>query len=175
MEESTEKKGKRKIEAGVVIGLVAILINLTTVSIYVYEARIMQTQQEVSAWPYLEWQVVYNQNDGLSVEVSNNGIGPALIKSTKILLEGKVYENMDSMFVGLVGTTKFPHLTGRVENRVLPAGKSIRLLKVTDKIWAEKVNYYMLQKGFGYEVCFESIYGEAWTCTGLEVEESKCK
>ncbi len=175
MEENDQPKSKRKIETGVIIGIIAIVINIITVSVYVYQAQIMQSQQEVSAWPYLEWQAVFNQNNGLVIEVNNNGIGPALINSTKVMLEGEMYENLDSMFVTLVGTTRFPHLTGRVENRVLPAGKSIRLLKITDKIWAEKVYYYMQEQNFGYEVCYESIYGDSWTCTGLEVEESKCK
>ncbi len=45
---------KKKRDLGLIMAIVAISINLVTVSIYIYQARIMSKQQEL-AWPYLEW------------------------------------------------------------------------------------------------------------------------
>lgn len=78
-----------KIDTGIAIGLAAILINIITVSVYMVQANIMKNQQHASAWPYLEWLLIYNQEEGLKLEVKNNGVGPAIIKNTTFLLNGQ--------------------------------------------------------------------------------------
>ncbi|MEM1406439.1 MAG: hypothetical protein AAGG59_06670 [Bacteroidota bacterium] len=165
---------KKKRDLGLIMAIIAITINLVTVSIYIYQARIMSKQQELAAWPYLEWRSIYNEADGMSLIVRNNGIGPALVKNTEMRLSGEIMVNQDSLFIQLLGTTRFPHLVGNIENRVLPAGESVKLIQIKDGEYAEKVFHYMLDRNFEFDICFESIYGDRWKCKGLEVIEGGC-
>ncbi len=171
--ESVEKP-RRKIDTGIAIGVIAIVINVITVTVYMYQAKIMQSQQHAAAWPYLEWLTSINEEQGLYIELKNNGIGPAIIKSTVMKLNGEVV-NADSLFVKLIGTNHFPHLSSAVKNRVLPAGSSIKPFHITDIIWAYKIFAAMNESKFEFEVCYESIYGDQWTTVGTEVVESVCK
>lgn len=50
----------KRIDPGVWIGISAVLINIITVAVYVYQARIMQQQQHTSSWPYIEWLPSFN-------------------------------------------------------------------------------------------------------------------
>lgn len=169
----TEKKTEKR-DLGLWIGIMAIVINIITVSVYMYQAHIMQEQQHASAWPYVEWLPSFNE-ETYYVEISNNGIGPAIIKNVDIRLDDKHFPHIDSLFIELIGTDYFPHYKSTVENRVLPAGKSIRLFQVNSAKWAQQVFDKMLTHEFKLSICYESIYGDAWTSEGREVTESKCK
>ncbi|MBK8044495.1 MAG: hypothetical protein IPK21_18650 [Haliscomenobacter sp.] len=168
------EKPKSKFDTGVAIGLVAILINIITVSVYMYQAKIMREQLHSSSWPYLEWLLVYNQEQGLKLEITNNGVGPALIKDVEMRLKG-VPINPDSLFVELIGTDYFPHLTSRVQNRVLSPQNSIKAFQITNQEWSGKIFNNLNASRFEFLVCYESIYGDKWTTIGTEVIENGCR
>lgn len=161
---------KSKLDTGVAIGLVAILINLITVSVYIYQARIMREQLHASSWPYLEWILLFNEETGLKLELTNNGVGPALIKDVDMKLNGKQIKP-DSLFIELLGTDYFPHVTARIENRVLSSQNSILPFQITNQEWAEKIFLKLDSSNFEFKVCYESIYGDRWTTTGTSVIE----
>lgn len=163
-----------KRDIGLWIGIMAIVINIITVSVYMYQAHIMQTQQHASAWPYLEWLPSFNE-ETYYIEISNNGIGPAIIKNVDLNLDGKHYASIDSLFVQLTGTIHYPRFTSTVQNRVLPAGKSIRAIQINSPKWAEYVFMELRKHELKLSICYESIYGDAWTSEGRKVVESKCR
>jgi hypothetical protein len=165
---------KIKSDLAVVIGVVALVINIITVLVYMYQAKIMQSQQRASAWPHVEWLLVFNEEQGLKLELRNNGIGPALIKQTKVTLNGETLL-MHSLFVRLMGTDYFPHLTASINNRVLSPQNSIKPFQISDPMWAAKVYTELTSKKFEFSVCYESIYGDKWTTYGTEVVEGVCQ
>src|SRR5690606_17168272 len=77
------------IKTQVAVAFAAIFVSTATLFVYIYQARIMQTQQQVAVWPYVEWLPSWGDH-GLYLEVSNKGIGPALVKKVTIKLDGKV-------------------------------------------------------------------------------------
>jgi len=174
-EEDKIKKSKpKRRDIGLWIGIVAVVINIITVSVYMFQAHIMQTQQHASAWPYLEWLPSFNE-ETYYIEITNNGIGPAIIKNVAIELDGKKFSTIDSLFVELVGTSYFPHYSSTVQNRVMPPGKSIRLFQINNEKWVGTVYSEIRKHEFKMSICYESIYGDSWTSLGMEVVESECR
>ncbi len=174
MEELEETKKKKKLSTGLIVGLIAILINVITVSVYMYQTNIMQKQQHASVWPHLEWTTSYNDAEGFMFVVKNNGIGPALVKNTSMRLAGEDITHLDTLCARIVGTSRFPHLKGFVNNRVIPPGEKIVLLKSENQKWSELLYYGLQKSDFTFEVCYESIYEEQWTCKGREVVKGSC-
>ncbi|MEM6526052.1 MAG: hypothetical protein AAF693_19810 [Bacteroidota bacterium] len=117
----------------------------------------MNKQQELAAWPYLEWRSIYNESDGMKLYVRNNGVGPALVKNVEMRLEETEMANLDSVFQRLMGTTRFPHLSGSIENRVLPAGESVNIITIKNVEFAERVFYELRSRKFEFDICHESI------------------
>ncbi len=173
MEEETKNTTSPKRDIGLWVGIMAIVINIITVSVYMYQANIMQAQQHASAWPYLEWLPSFNE-ETYYIEITNNGIGPAIIKNVVIELDGKPFPTIDSLFVQLIGTSHFPHYVSTLQNRVMPPGKSIRLFQTNSEKGAYAIYNEMQKHEFKLSICYESIYGDAWTSMGIEVTESKC-
>jgi len=173
IEETEHQNQKRKLDTGVKIGLIAILINLITVSVYIYQAKIMREQLHASSWPYLEWQLLFNEQTGLKLELTNNGVGPALIKGVAMkgvaMKLNKKEIEPDSLFKELLGTNAFRHLTTRIEHRALSSQNSFRAFQVTNSEWAEKLFIKFNSSDFEFNVCYESIYGEQWTTTAAMV------
>jgi len=111
----------------------------------------------------------------MKIIVKNNGVGPALIKSSQMSIGDDKFENFAEVFRNLFGTDRLPYLSGKVDNRVLPPGEEIKVLEITRDSVDEVVHYTLLKKQFELKICYESVYGDQWTSYGTNVEEGDCK
>ena len=167
---------KRKIETGLIVGIIAIAINVITVSIYIYQADIMKTQQHASVWPYVEWVSDYNQIEGYHLHMENNGVGPALIKEVSISYNDEEIEALDTLVARVLGTTDIPHLINELNSKkVLPAGERHNFLIIKNFKWSEQFYYILYQNKLKMSICYESIYGDQWVSIGTDVESGNCK
>jgi hypothetical protein len=153
-----------------VIALSAVLVSLATMGVYIYQARIMQSQQLASVWPYIEWTTTFSHADGVYLSVINKGVGPARVNKTKLLLDGKEITDVREMLRILTsGKSDSLSIFGSVvDDRVLASGEEVRLFHMTGK----DIDINGLIKVFkrvDYFVCYCSIYDECWTSQGVKV------
>ncbi len=161
---------KKKLNSALIIAILALTINIITASIYIYQASIMREEQHAAVWPHVEWGLHYVQDESFYLEVKNNGVGPALIKKSQMKLNGTIAPTIDSLLVLAVGTRSIPHVYGTIDNRVLAPGESIKLIKVTDRLWGERLFIEMYHsKQFEFSINYESIYGQKWISEGYKV------
>ncbi len=175
MEESNaEKKSKKKIDTGLLVGLCAIGISVATLFVYIYQARIMQSQQHASVWPYVESS--YSNVDGFYLQVQNKGIGPAIIKDAKLFLDDTEV-GLDTLFDALIGKKreKMSYQTSYVLGRVMAPGESFKAFSISESIYSAKMDSALSKRNFRFQICFCSIYEDCWTSKGLKVVESECK
>ena len=170
----TLNMARRKVNSGVVIALIAVLINLITLVVFISQTNLMQEQQKAAVWPYVEWRYTYNEVDGFKIIVSNNGIGPALISKKRITLNNEVQPNLDSLVSKLVGNSQIPHFRNDFQTKVLPANSSIYLLRSDDPKWSELLFMACREKKLEIALCYESVYSEQWISTGSDVIRSNC-
>ncbi|MDW3192372.1 MAG: hypothetical protein R8G66_08405 [Cytophagales bacterium] len=164
---------KKKVNSALIIAILALVINIITASIYIYQASIMREEQHAAVWPHVEWGLHYVQDESFYLEVRNNGVGPALIKDTEMKLNGTIAPSIDSLLVLATGTRSLPHVYGTVDNRVIAPGESIKLINVTDDLWAERLFYKIAHSNkFEYTIAYESIYGQQWISEGYEVRSA---
>ncbi len=163
---------KKKLNVALVTATLALVINIITASIYIYQASIMREEQHAAVWPHIEWGIHYIQGKSFYLEVRNNGVGPSLIKETEMKLNGTITPTIDSLFVLAIGTKSIPHIHGTIENRVMAPGASIKLIEVTDQLLAELLYHKLsVTNEFEYSINYESIYGQRWVCEGYTVKE----
>ena len=164
-------KQKKKFDTGLIVGLSAILISIATLFVYVYQASIMQEQLHTSVWPRIEWS---NSNvGGVFVEVTNKGIGPAIIKDAVMKVDGKKVNNVDELFQELIGDHKnMEVITSYVVGRVMSPGETFKTFLVTDSSSALRLDSAFRVRQFEFEICYCSIYDECWLSRGVSVEKS---
>jgi hypothetical protein len=175
MEEQLEQlPPKKKMDTGLLVGLCAIGISVATLFVYIYQARIMQSQQHASVWPYVESS--YSNVGGFYLQVQNKGIGPAIIKNAKFFLDDKEMD-LDTLFNSLLGKKReqMSFQYSYVVGRVMAPGESFKPFSIPAGIYSAKMDSALSKREFRFEVCFCSIYQDCWTSKGLKVVESECK
>lgn len=79
---------ERVLRFDTVVAICALLISTVTAGAMVYQTHVLEEQFAAANWPYLSL-----GNDAsptsFSIGVTNNGAGPALIRSAQLILDGK--------------------------------------------------------------------------------------
>jgi hypothetical protein len=72
-----------------IIAICALLISAITGAAIVYQTRIIQSQYAATIWPYLSVDTDEFDPRHVKVVVANNGLGPALIRSAELIVDGR--------------------------------------------------------------------------------------
>lgn len=171
----TQKKGSLASRPEWLIALSAVLVSVATMAVYIYQAKIMQSQQLASVWPYIEWVTTFSTDDGVYLSVINKGVGPARVIKTHLFLDGKELTDPRQL-LRIITNGKSDSLSifgAGVDNRVIAPGEEVRLFHMTGK----GIDITAMIKSFKrvhYTVCYCSIYDECWMSEGLKVVDG-CK
>ncbi|MCR9251110.1 MAG: hypothetical protein NXI20_11840 [bacterium] len=89
-------KKKRTMQFQTVGTAMALIISVSALVVSIYEANLLKAQQKALIWPYLSVEPSYS-GDGFSFVSTNNGTGPAIIKSMEIRRNGLPVKNYDEL------------------------------------------------------------------------------
>ena len=153
----------------VFVAATALLVSLTTLGVYLYQARVMGQQQRVSVWPYLEWSTT--NIDGYHFSVRNKGVGPALISKVVMKVDGRVIKNNRELITAVLGPdwTLHGYVNSYLERRVLSPGEEVVPFRITDPKEGRDFEAKLQQHPFEMEITYASVYGDTWVCAGSEV------
>lgn len=84
------------------IAVGALLVSALTAATLVYQTHVIGNQYAATIWPYLDATVSYPL-DGESIELVNDGLGPALIRSAQLSIDGKDVPAWNNYFRILLG------------------------------------------------------------------------
>ena len=83
------------------VAAIALLMSTITAGAMVYQTRVLQDQFSATVWPYLGVTVYYGAHN-LELHLVNEGVGPALIRSAQLLVDGKPRTGWDAGFFSTV-------------------------------------------------------------------------
>ncbi len=156
--------------------IAALVLSIVAISISVLEVTTMRTQQRAEVWPYLQITSSYSA-DKYRILLENKGVGPALVKSVKMYVDGQLAtaNNFDNIIVDLVGKENaFSYDVYEVFNpdqSVISSQEQIRLFSVPlvnrDKSagrFLPGIKFAEQSKDrFNITVCYCSIHNDCWT------------
>lgn len=163
------------------LSLSALLVSLGTLSVFIYQTRLIQIQQYRSVYPHLSLSNAYYPSPNYQYMLVNSGIGPAII--THIEVEdtlGNSYASMNEFLgehlqmedsVWLYNSDIYP-------GRLIPANEKIILYGLHPEETTQKMGLppntaqgaIILNKLLNGDlmklsITYESIYGEQWVIT----------
>ena len=154
-----------------ILSLCAIVAAVAAVGVSVYEARIDRAHQRISVWPYLSQ---YNSNesgDYLRI-VSNVGLGPALVRSFQVRVDGKTVKTWREAIFALTGEPGGPlaaYSYGSLgRGQVLLPGAPYTLLKMP--LQPTGLRFHQQVDRMWTRVCYCSLYEECWIADSAEDE-----
>jgi hypothetical protein len=153
-----------------IVSLAAISISLMTLIVIIWQTNLLRQQQHLSVLPYLSFGNERTYSPNYQYTLTNNGIGPALIRSIRITNGDEVFQ-MDIPNFLQERVPAFDSLSNITYSniypgRFMPAGEKIIILGVENSL--EDANGLLqilgeLQKeGFDFELEYCSIYDRCW-------------
>lgn len=141
-----------------VAAIVAALIGFLALLVSGYTAYIQRQQVRAQVWPFL---VVGNDDLTQSVVVYNKGVGPAIVRTAQIWIDGKPQPDWRHVLDAL-GISEPGHFVQSTLNpNVLTAGSELQMIRFPDKDVWQRFRAQALHR-MSLAACFCSTLDECW-------------
>jgi hypothetical protein len=137
--------------------LIAAMIGVLALFVSGYTAYVQRQQVRAQVWPYL---LVANYDPEFSIKVLNKGVGPAIVQSVQVWVDGKSQHDWKQVRAAL-GLPPTSLLTATLSNNVVSANETVPMM-----VFPDQESY----RGFrdaararmGMAICFCSTLDECW-------------
>lgn len=167
MSESSQeaRSTQRWVRVDLIVAIGALIVSLAAMLGTWYQSRIVADQLTTSVWPYLSFVNNYNDSD-YSLELQNDGTGPAIIRGVRTRVDGEPMSDEAAMIHKLLRPLSEKRPQGRTRRsslsygQVLRAGQALPVLGLHDAKLA--LNLATHPKRIAMDVCYCSILGRCW-------------
>jgi hypothetical protein len=140
------------------VGFLALLVAGYTAYIERYIAEIQTKQVQAQVWP---WLVAGNNDNERSIEVLNKGVGPAIVRSAQVFVDGKPQPDWQHVLEAL-GTVPHQYSQSTLNPNVLTPGEKVPAIQFANeddyrRFRAAAVTHLTL-----VNICYCSTLGECW-------------
>jgi hypothetical protein len=169
-----------KAQPDTLVAVCALLIAAIAAGASAYQTYVINEQFSATVWPYLSFDTTSDStNDSFVLGVRNVGLGPAVIRSTIVTVDGRVVGGgstgnpVDTALIDAVKASSAAeakrHQRGLVRmstsslstGDVIPAGSSTSLLRAQGPDLFKSVK--LLRPHFDIAICYCSVLGRCWT------------
>ena len=146
------------------VGFLALIVAGYTAYIQRYTANIQLEQVRAQVWPWLE---AGNNDSNNSIEVYNKGVGPAIVRSAQIWVDGKPQRDWQHV-MGALGMDKpvngngYTYSESTIYPGVVSAGETVRIIRFQEKEAYQRFRTAAIQKHMTIAICYCSTLGECW-------------
>jgi hypothetical protein len=174
---------ERRFRFDLIIAVSALLISTVAALASVYQTSVIREQLSAAVWPYLSIDRTYNPT-GITISITNYGLGPALVRSASMQLDGKPRSSWNEVIATYVRLGHEMHAKGRIQTTdanldgsvVLSPGATRRLFDVR----ADGTAIRAVKKvdDITMNICYCSLLGQCWETTSKQnagpVARSSC-
>lgn len=149
----------------------AMFVALSSLAIALYEVRMMREHDRISVWPYV---TMFNSDSGgiYTFNVRNSGIGPALVRTFEIVVDGKPRRNwgevIDAFGIDFKGAPSSYSSFGK--GVVLLPGARTSILQIGAGPVGEAF-HRAAAKRLDARTCYCSLYEQCWLLDGAKSQE----
>jgi hypothetical protein len=152
------RSGRRVLDWNALAAIVASLIGLMALFVSGYTAYVQRQQVRAQVWPYL--MIGYADIERARI-VFNKGVGPALVRSVQILVDGKPQPDWAHVMSALGVPDKVSLQQSTLANNVLSANEKLDILIVGDEADYKAFREKSVRRA-STRVCYCSTLGDCW-------------
>lgn len=136
---------------------------LCAVGVSLYQAALAREQQRASAWPYVTQGNSYVTGEPYQRMVTNEGIGPARVRSFRVLVDGRPVKSWGAAVRALTARPDSAIVYSSLgRGSVLPPGATRTVLRLPPGEPA-RLFWTAAQTRLETVVCYCSVYDECWS------------
>lgn len=140
-----------------VAAIIAACVGLLALVVSGYTAYIQRQQVRAQVWPYLE---AGNDDGNHAIFVYNKGVGPAIVKSAQVFIDGKPQTNWANVLAAL-GLPPHNYVQSTLNPNVISPGEQVRVIGFfDDEHW--KVFRSGAVDRMTMNICYCSTLDECW-------------
>lgn len=161
---------RRRYRWDALAAVLASLIGLLALGVSAWTAHIERQQVRAQVWAYL---FVGYADPERSVVVLNKGVGPALIRSVRMLVDGKPQKDWKHLMAALAADAPEDFVQSTLNRNVIAPGEKLEVLHMPD---FESWQRFRSQAGarLDMQVCYCSTLGDCWMNSDRSIgEESR--
>lgn len=151
------KPTKHGINAEMIVAFAAIFLSVCGLVVSIYEANLERHFHRAQVWPRL--QVTTSNARGFQFQVSNAGIGPAVIEQVSLSIDGTPMTDWAGAVLKLTGETPHGATMSTLGMRVIRPGEVVDVLSLpADSVLIPRL-FAALGK-VGMQICYRSVFDE---------------
>lgn len=141
------------------IAMAALIVSLSAVVVGVYEAALQRAHDRAEVWPHLEIST-YATPKGAEVRLENGGIGPAIVHTVVVSVDGQPRRNWSEVITAVTGKPPGEIANSTTSDHAIRAGDRVTLVAVPAAFLPPGMWEYV--KRIGVRVCYSSVFGDSW-------------
>lgn len=152
------------------LSLTAVFISLCTLAVFIYQTDLMRKHQYLSVFPYLELNHEGIGTKAYKFVLTNNGIGPALIRQVTVRKHDTLYREDIADYLGRThgkpDSLDF-YYANLYQGRLIAPKETVVLIGNSDQKegTAQKISDILADSSLFVNIEYESVYGERWKIT----------
>lgn len=171
-----KKEPVRWFRAEVVFSISALIVSICALVVSWIQVRVESRQMASSVWPRLSWEVSSDVGSGgyLRWQLSNKGVGPAVIREQIIRFKGKEYPHFWALVQeGMPDSLRLKEAEAKIlygsyyPDDILAVGESHDMLSVrkSDGLvrWCDaRMNFLLKSPDFELRFVYADVFGNTW-------------
>ena len=132
-----------------------VVIAISAVVVSVWQVKLAQTHNKLSVRPYMDFFSGWNSETEWQVTLSNEGVGPAILKEIEFTYQGQTYSNWDEVLTAADLNAYRINSTTFSKDSPFAVGKTMLFIKLN-----RSEDGLRQRLGIDVKIKYESIYEE---------------
>jgi len=148
-----------------VLSVVGVFIAVLALYAALTESEAVRQQTSAAVWPFVQLSVAdfdSGESAGFTLSFTNAGVGPALVHSLRVVIDGEPMRDWAQVVAHLGGTLDEQVGRSSVSDRVLSPDRQIDLISVTDRDLARRFQAVIGKPETSISYCYCSIFDDCW-------------
>ena len=141
------------------VALAALIVSLSALGVGVYEAALQRQHDRAEVWPHAEVGL-FVDTTGANVQVENTGLGPAVVESIDVSIDGKTQQSWGAILQTLVGDSLRAHSNNTAYEHGIRPGDRVLLFGLPRE--SLPTPFWSQMKRIVVTLCYRSVFGERW-------------
>jgi hypothetical protein len=150
----------RRVSPAMMAAIAAGIVSACALAVSIYEAYLMREQQQAAVMPILEAWSFYAPDVGFGLNVANKGIGPALLKSVDVSLDGEPKSSWRQIYDEVLGGDAPSYSQSMITGNVLAPGERVTPFQFSPE--SEPAILWRGSERVSLRICFCSVFDQCW-------------
>jgi hypothetical protein len=150
------------------IAVAALIVSISAVAVGLYEAALQRHHDRAEVWPHPEIEV-FTKKTGATITLENTGIGPAIVQTAIVTVDGRPQHNWSGVLRTLNGRDPSPFSNYSILQHGLRPGDRLAMIDIP--VADQPRDFWKSISRVGVSICYSSVFDQHWVVESKRLGE----